>query len=380
MAVRKVIGDWFVSIWDRIGTAIADIGTVDGKVDGVETKVDTAITDIAAAEAKVDTAITDIGTVDGKVDDILADTNELELDWKEGGRLDNLLDAASAPTVTEIWETNISAYAGAGYAGTYLKMLYDDWLNGGRLDLLLDAIPTTPTLQATWTDAKAAFLDENISAAKTLTVEERTAIRKSVCLTGDTADSIGKILFDLNARVPEAAATEAKQDIIDGKVDDILLDTGTTLPGEHTAIETKVDTAIAAISPLGGTLVSKAITFTDLAVAADLFTVTGDAIVRIIAVVKTNCASAGACNAEVGIAGDTDAILPTTDVTLLAAQEIWHDATPGSEIEALVTFREYIITNDNDIIITPSAQIDSGAVTFYCFWTALSSGATVVAA
>jgi hypothetical protein len=43
-------------------------------------------------------------------------------------------------TAANVWETNISAYSGAGYAGTYLKTLYDDWLNGGRLDLILDAI------------------------------------------------------------------------------------------------------------------------------------------------------------------------------------------------------------------------------------------------
>ena len=53
------------------------------------------------------------------------------------------------------------------------------------------------TLAATWTDAKAAFLDENISAAKTLTVAERTAIRKSVCLPGDTVNSVGKALYEL---------------------------------------------------------------------------------------------------------------------------------------------------------------------------------------
>ena len=50
--------------------------------------------------------------------------------------------ALSAANITAIWEKNISAFAGAGYAGTYLKVLYDDWLNGGRLDLLLDAIKT----------------------------------------------------------------------------------------------------------------------------------------------------------------------------------------------------------------------------------------------
>lgn len=46
----------------------------------------------------------------------------------------------AADAVTEIWNNNLSAFAGAGYAGTYLKTVYDDWLNGGRLDLLLDAV------------------------------------------------------------------------------------------------------------------------------------------------------------------------------------------------------------------------------------------------
>lgn len=70
------------------------------------------------------------------------------------------------------------------------------------------ALAATALSTATWTGAKAAFLDENISAAKTLTVAERTAIRKSVCLTGDTADSIGKILYELYInRLTSARAT-----------------------------------------------------------------------------------------------------------------------------------------------------------------------------
>jgi hypothetical protein len=52
------------------------------------------------------------------------------------------INALNNITAANVWETNISAYAGAGYAGTYLKTLYDDWLNGGRLDLLIDAITT----------------------------------------------------------------------------------------------------------------------------------------------------------------------------------------------------------------------------------------------
>ena len=60
-------------------------------------------------------------------------------DWLNGGRLDLLLDACSTHSAADVMNVNISAYSTAGYAGTYIKTLYDDWLNGGRLDLLLDA-------------------------------------------------------------------------------------------------------------------------------------------------------------------------------------------------------------------------------------------------
>ena len=46
----------------------------------------------------------------------------------------------AAAGITSIWEKNISAFSGVGYAGTYVKTLYDDWLNAGRLDAILDTI------------------------------------------------------------------------------------------------------------------------------------------------------------------------------------------------------------------------------------------------
>lgn len=140
-------------------------------------------------------------------------------------------------------------------------------------------------------------------------------------------------------------------------------------------IETKLDAG-----GLGSGKVTKALTFANNNGQVNLFTVTGDVIVRIIAVVKTNCATGTACNVSVGTAALVDAIIPVTDITTLAAQEIWHDATPDSEIEALGTMREYIVSDGNDITLNSSAGDNSGAITFYCFWTALSSGATVVAA
>ena len=91
-------------------------------------------------------------------------------------------------------------------------------------------------------------------------------------------------------------------------------------------------------------------------------------------------ASAGGCNAELGIASDTDKFIAATDVTLIAAEEVWHDATPDSDIELSSVGVECIIANDADIILTLSAQVDSGVIAFYCFWTPLSSDGAVEAA
>lgn len=136
--------------------------------------------------------------------------------------------------------------------------------------------------------------------------------------------------------------------------------------------------AFIAAGGLGSQLTRATVTFANTAGAVTAFTVTGDVIVRVLAVCKTPCASALGCNAELGVASDTDAILPTTDITLLAASEIWHDAAPDSDIETLATAaKEFTIVGGADIILTLSAQADSGAIAFYCLWTALSTDGAV---
>jgi len=91
--------------------------------------------DIAAV--KTDTAAT------------LIDTNELQTDWTNGGRLDLLIDAILADT----------------------NELQTDWVNGGRLDLLVDAIKAKtdnlPTDPADASDVAAAIAALNdLSAAE----------------------------------------------------------------------------------------------------------------------------------------------------------------------------------------------------------------------
>ena len=128
----------------------------------------------------------------------------------------------------------------------------------------------------------------------------------------------------------------------------------------------------------GRATVIKSQTFLNTVGAPVLFTVTGDVIVQIVGVVKVNVASAVGCNGSVGIAGATAAIIALTDITLMAANEIWHDNAPDAQIEALSVLKSFITSNGNDIILTLSAQADSGQIDFYCLWTPLSAGATVV--
>ncbi|MBC8460068.1 MAG: hypothetical protein H8D67_18930 [Deltaproteobacteria bacterium] len=115
------------SIIDAIGhdgTSALDTG-IDGKL-GTPAGADVS-TDIAAIKAETAT--------------IVADTNELQTDWVNGGRLDLLVDGIKAITdalpdagaLTTI-DTNVDDIE------TDTNELQTDWTDGGRLDLILDAI------------------------------------------------------------------------------------------------------------------------------------------------------------------------------------------------------------------------------------------------
>jgi len=64
------------------------------------------------------------GTYGQAVEDVRDDTNELQTDWHDGGRLDLLLDGASAPSAADVadavWDEALAGHAGAGSAGAAL--------------------------------------------------------------------------------------------------------------------------------------------------------------------------------------------------------------------------------------------------------------------
>ena len=99
-------------------------------------------------EAIYDAMFAGSATLAASVASILADTNELQGDWANGGRLDLIIDATLADT----------------------NELQGDWANGGRLDLLLDAtLADTNELQGDW--ANGGRLDLIIDAILVDTAE-----------------------------------------------------------------------------------------------------------------------------------------------------------------------------------------------------------------
>jgi len=104
----------------------------------------------AALNGKGDWNTTTPPTVDAIADQVwdelmaghvIADSAGLvQNDWQDGGRLDVILDAASAPTVAQIadavWDEPLVAHTGADAAG----LVMNEWQNGGRLDTIIDNI------------------------------------------------------------------------------------------------------------------------------------------------------------------------------------------------------------------------------------------------
>ena len=125
------------------------VTTVDTVVDSIKTVTDNlpdsgALNDLATILTdtnELQTDLADGGRIDLLIDAIVADTNELQTDIADGGRIDLLIDAIVADTnelQTDITNGGrVDLLIDAILADT--NELQTDWHNGGRLDLILDA-------------------------------------------------------------------------------------------------------------------------------------------------------------------------------------------------------------------------------------------------
>lgn len=112
-----------------------------------------------------------------------------------------------------------------------------------------------------------------------------------------------------------------------------------------------------------------------------VFTITGDIMGQCFGVCDDALTSGGGATIELGVSGNTAVLIVQSTATDLILNEIWHDATPTTTVEAVdMTAHEFIITGGQDAIFTiGTADLTAGDIDFYLFWTPLSSDAAVVA-
>jgi len=112
----------------------------------------------------------------------------------------------------------------------------------------------------------------------------------------------------------------------------------------------------------------------------DIFTVTGDVKVKVVAVCTTTLVGASS-TLEVGTSGGTAVIIAQTTGTDIDVGEIWHDATPDADIELSSVAKEYIVANGKDVIGTVgTANITAGVIRFTVMWKAVSRNGDLIAA
>ena len=116
--------------------------------------------------------------------------------------------------------------------------------------------------------------------------------------------------------------------------------------------------------------------------AFTIYTVTGDVQMQVFGLCQTLLNSGGAATIELGIAGNTAALIAQTTATDLDQYETWQDAAPeanpGNVDTAMADF--FVIANGADVILTvATADLTAGEVDFHAFWRPLSTDGNVVA-
>ena len=106
-----------------------------------------------------------------------------------------------------------------------------------------------------------------------------------------------------------------------------------------------------------------------------IFHVNGDVVVRIFGVsTLTPVGTSGTL--EVGVAGNTAALIALTTATGIVTNYIWSDASPTAGLDTLASvLGPYIIVNGQDIIeTTKTTDLTAGNIYYVCMWKPLTEG------
>ena len=261
-------------------------------VDDVETKIDTvdtvadaikAVTDnlpdsgalsslaTASALSTVDTVVDSIledtgttipgtiATVDTVVDGIKAVTDNLP----DSGALSSLATASAVATV----DSNVDAVlvdTGTTLPATLStiegKVDTVDAVADG-IKAVTDNLPDSGALSSLATASALATVDGNVDSVLEDTGTTIPATLSTIDGKVDTVDTVADAIKAVTDNLPDSGAlsslaTASALATVDGNVDAILVDTGTTLPATLSTIEGKVDTVDTVVDSISSTLSS----------------------------------------------------------------------------------------------------------------------------
>ena len=296
----------------------------------------TALTDVTWTDAKAAFLDHAISTVDTNVDTLLTRVTAavaLASVCTEGRLAE--LDGANIPTDV----ANVKAETALIVADT--NELQTDWVNGGRLDLLLDAIPTaamrgtdnaalaaTALLNTTWTDAKAAFLDHSIATVDT---------NLDTLLTRITAARAG-YLDNLSAGAAALAAT-ALTDVTWTDAKAAFLDHSIA------TVDTNVDTLLTRITAAVALASALATAQTDL----DKITGTdGVTLATAQALYAPNKVVPDVAGTAAGLHSTTDGLVTTVDTVVDAIKAKTDNLPDGIKKNTAITAFTFLMVQSSD--------------------------------
>lgn len=215
------------AVWDELASGHVTAGSFGDKL---QNKVPSATIDDYKADVSALSTQASVDTIDGNVDLILADTNELQTDWTDGGRLDLILDAVKAKTdnlpadpaatsditalndpsaadvADAVWDEAIAGHVGAGTFGAKNQNLVpSETITDYRADVSALALETTAQAIKAKTDNlpadPAATSDitalNDLSSADVQTVLENNDLDHLAKVAHPTGTPTADSLFDL---------------------------------------------------------------------------------------------------------------------------------------------------------------------------------------
>lgn len=191
--------------------------------------------------------------LDTEIAAILADTNELQTDWANGGRLDNILDARASQTSVDDLPTNAELATALGTADdavlaaiaalnnlSQANIRTAIGLASANLDTQLDALPTNAELATALGTADDAVLAAVAALNNLSSAQVQTAA--AAALTAYDPPTHAELISEINSVQSDIAAIDVKIDAIDNFVD--------TEVAAIKAVTDKLDTAMEVDGPV----------------------------------------------------------------------------------------------------------------------------------